>query len=306
MTSICHQYYQVLLAQGICIGIGVGLIFIPSVALLSTYFNSKLALANGLAAAGSGLGGILYPIMFHKLNDQIGFGWTVRTIGLVMFSTLLIPIALFRVRVVPSKQRKLLDVTALRVPAYLTFVFGGLITFISLNIPFFYIQYFAISTGLSDDEVGFYLLSVITTGSVIGRVLPNFLANRINPFYIVSICTVICGGLMFALIDLSSFGGIVVIALLYGFFSGAFISLTPTCFVSLSPERSLIGTRMGMGYAIMTIGNLVGTPAAGAILQTSGFNTMWVFGGVMSVVGGFIMMSSRGFQVRENASPKTR
>jgi MFS family permease len=56
MTSICHQYYQVLLAQGICIGIGVGLIFIPSVALLSTYFTSKLALANGLAAAGSGLG----------------------------------------------------------------------------------------------------------------------------------------------------------------------------------------------------------------------------------------------------------
>ena len=56
MTSLCHEYYQSLLAQGFCIGIGVGLIFIPGVAILSTYFSSRLALANGIAAAGSGLG----------------------------------------------------------------------------------------------------------------------------------------------------------------------------------------------------------------------------------------------------------
>ncbi|TQV90675.1 monocarboxylate permease [Cordyceps javanica] len=56
MLSLCREYYQALLAQGFCIGIGVGLIFIPSVALLSTYFSTKLAVANGIAAAGSGLG----------------------------------------------------------------------------------------------------------------------------------------------------------------------------------------------------------------------------------------------------------
>jgi MFS family permease len=56
MTSFCHEYYQALLAQGFCIGIGVGLIFISGGAILSTYFNSRLALANGIAAAGSGLG----------------------------------------------------------------------------------------------------------------------------------------------------------------------------------------------------------------------------------------------------------
>lgn len=60
MISICHEYYQALLAQGFCIGIGVGLIFIPGVAVLSTYFTTKLALANGVAAAGSGLGGLPY------------------------------------------------------------------------------------------------------------------------------------------------------------------------------------------------------------------------------------------------------
>jgi MFS family permease len=56
VTSLCHEYYQVILAQGFCIGIGVGLIFIPGVAVLSTYFDTRLALANGIAATGGGLG----------------------------------------------------------------------------------------------------------------------------------------------------------------------------------------------------------------------------------------------------------
>ncbi|KAJ5747706.1 MFS general substrate transporter [Penicillium nucicola] len=297
MTSICHEYYQVLLAQGFCIGIGVGLIFIPGVAILSTYFTSKLALANGIAAAGSGLGGILYPIIFHRLVDQIGFSWTVRAIGLVIFVTLLIPLGALRVRVMPStSKRKPIDLPAFQEPAYTVFVLGGLLNFISLNIPFFYIQSYAIDRGISAEGMGFYLLSIITTGSVFGRIFPNFFANKIGPFNIISLCTIICGALMFALVNLSGLAGMVVVSLLYGFFSGAFVSLPPTCFVHLSPDRSLIGTRMGMGYAVMTIGNLIGTPVAGAILQNEGFNSMWIFGGVLSIAGGLTMMVSRNIQ----------
>lgn len=191
----------------------------------------------------------------------------------------------------------MLDLPALKKPAYTSFVLGATLTFISLNIPFFYIQYFAIAKKIARGEVGFYLLSIITTGSVFGRILlPNLFANRVGPFNIVFSCTIICGALMFALIDLSSLAGVVVIALLYGFFSGAFVSLPPTCFVRLSPDRSLIGTRMGMGYAVMTAGNLIGTPVAGVILQDKGFNAMWVFGGVMSIAGGLTMTISRNIQ----------
>lgn len=56
MLSLCHEYYQVLLAQGFCIGIGAGFLFVPAVAVLSTYFTTKLTLAMGIAASGSSLG----------------------------------------------------------------------------------------------------------------------------------------------------------------------------------------------------------------------------------------------------------
>ncbi|KAB8072491.1 hypothetical protein BDV29DRAFT_202313 [Aspergillus leporis] len=163
-----------------------------------------------------------------------------------------------------------------------------MLSFVSLNIPFFYIQYFALENSIAADQLAFYLLSVITTGSGFGRVLPNFFANRIGPFNIICSSTIFCGGLR----------GMVVIALLYGFFSGAFVSLPPTCFVRLSPDRSLIGTRMGMGYAVMAVDNLIGTPSAGSILQDRGFNAMWIFSAVISIAGGLTMMISRKVQGR--------
>lgn len=48
-----------MLAQGFCIGLGGGMLFVPSVAILPTYFSTKIGLAIGLAASGSSMGGEL-------------------------------------------------------------------------------------------------------------------------------------------------------------------------------------------------------------------------------------------------------
>lgn len=56
MTSLCTEYWQVMLAQAICIGLGCGCIFVPSIAILPQYFAKRKAFATGIAASGSGLG----------------------------------------------------------------------------------------------------------------------------------------------------------------------------------------------------------------------------------------------------------
>jgi MFS family permease len=60
MTSICQRYWEIMLAQAVCVGIGFGCLFVPSVAIIATYFSTKKALAMGIAAAGSSLGRSLY------------------------------------------------------------------------------------------------------------------------------------------------------------------------------------------------------------------------------------------------------
>ena len=56
MTSICQTYGQLLVAQGFVVGIGDGLLFLPSIVIVSQYFDRKRALATGIASMGSSIG----------------------------------------------------------------------------------------------------------------------------------------------------------------------------------------------------------------------------------------------------------
>ena len=56
MTSICHEYWQFIIAQGVVVGIGNGLLFLPSIAIVPQYFAKRKALASGIVAAGSSIG----------------------------------------------------------------------------------------------------------------------------------------------------------------------------------------------------------------------------------------------------------
>ena len=57
MTSLGRDYYQVFLAQGICVGLGGGMVFVPSMAATSaTFTEAKRPLAIGIIASGAGIG----------------------------------------------------------------------------------------------------------------------------------------------------------------------------------------------------------------------------------------------------------
>ncbi len=72
MLSICSQYWQILLAQAISVGLGAGCLFVPSVAIISTYFTTKIATATGVAAMGSGLGTVLPFFCLFSQRHPLG------------------------------------------------------------------------------------------------------------------------------------------------------------------------------------------------------------------------------------------
>lgn len=55
-TSFCTQYWQFILAQALCVGLGAGCLFVPGVAILSMYFKKRASFATGIATSGSSLG----------------------------------------------------------------------------------------------------------------------------------------------------------------------------------------------------------------------------------------------------------
>jgi MFS family permease len=62
MTSLATKYYQVFLAQGLCLGLGSGCLFTPGISVVGTYFSTRRGLATGIAASGSSVGKLAYSI----------------------------------------------------------------------------------------------------------------------------------------------------------------------------------------------------------------------------------------------------
>ena len=296
MLSLCTALWQVMLAQGFVIGIGAGCLFVPAVSILPSYFTTKIGMAIGLAASGSSMGGIIYPIVFYRLVPRIGFAWSVRVLGFMALGTLLLPIFVMRIRVQPPKARALIDLTAFTDVPFITFTFGGMIGYIGLYVGLFYISFFGEATGITNESLSFYLVPILNAGSVLGRTLPNILADKIGPLNVLIPGAVLVSVVLFSLIAVTSAGGLVAATVFFGIFSGVFIALPPVCFVALTEDKSKIGTRIGMGMAIFALGTLAGGPGGGAILQMNpkhlDWTGMWAFGGscIMAAVLVYIVV----------------
>lgn len=290
MLSICNTFWQALLAQGFVIGIGTGCLFVPCVAIIPQYFSTKMGAAMGLAASGSALGGVIYPVVLYQLINKIGFPWAVRVIGFIALGTLMIPLSIMKQRVKPPKARAILDPTAFTDVGYLSFVFTSLIGYMGLFALLFYLSYYSSAEHITDEPLAFYLVTIFNAASVFGRTLPNKLADKTGPFNLLAPASWISGLLMLCIMAVHSKGAIIVMAVLSGFTSGALIGLPPMCLAMLTKDKSRLGTRMGMGYAIIGIGVLISGPSSGAILRGSGqsldWHSLWTFGGVLTCVAG--------------------
>jgi len=101
-----HSYWQLFLSQGVCMGLGNGVLFCPTIAVVSTYFSKKRALAIGMVACGSATGGLVFPSVARQMLPAVGFGWTVRTVGFLQAGTLGVCCLFLRPRVLLSSGDK--------------------------------------------------------------------------------------------------------------------------------------------------------------------------------------------------------
>ena len=98
MTSLVSEYWQLLLAQGICQGLAGGLVLTPTMAVVATYFSSKRAVAMSGASSGSATGGVIFTLVAQQLLPRLGIGWTIRIMGFVFLANTIIAVTLVKPR----------------------------------------------------------------------------------------------------------------------------------------------------------------------------------------------------------------
>ncbi|KAK6332898.1 hypothetical protein TWF696_002917 [Orbilia brochopaga] len=250
LISISTQYWHLILAQSLLVGGGTAMTFYASISSVTTWFYHKRAMAIGIASTGGGVGGIFFPLVMSQSLRQFGFAWTTRLFGLVYLISLGIACFLVRSRLTHAKSLKarkivLFDFAAFKEPAWSFFGIGCFVQLLGLWAPINYLASFALANGFSA-TMAFYMIAFLNGGSIFGRALPGILGDRFGRITTFIVFSTISGAFILTMwSQVHSRAGIMAFAILYGFSSGAFLSIYAACAAQLTKNVAIIGQRLG-------------------------------------------------------------
>ncbi|KZF24487.1 putative monocarboxylate transporter [Xylona heveae TC161] len=286
MTSLCKEYYQFILAQGILSGFASGMIFTPVVSAVGQYFTTRRALAMGTVVSGSSLGGVIFPAALNRLfnNSTVGFGWAQRIVGFIM-----LPLLIFTCLTVkefsPHRQGAIFLPKAFKSGPYIFANIGFFTTLLGMYTPIFFLVTYAVSHGASV-PMAMYMVCILNAASFIGRTSSGYFADKFGRYNAMVVSTIAAAILEFCWIATHNNAGIIMFAIVFGVLTGAVVSLYSPCIAEVTPNRSDIGTYLGMGMAFSSLAGLTGSPINGAMIEHYG--DYWqaaVFSGMMTVAG---------------------
>ncbi|KAI9035768.1 MFS monocarboxylate transporter [Aspergillus affinis] len=296
MTSVATVYWQIFLAQGVCVGIGMGLIWLPGVTLISTYFVRKRVFAVAVAASGTSTAGMIFPAIIQTLIPKIGFPWAVRCMGFVVLFIAVVINSVIHPRMPPRKSGPLVEWAAFKETSYVTLTFGIFLIYWTFFFVFFYIQVYARSKLAMPESHGANLIIIMHASGLPIRPPLGFIADRyIGPLNSLIPLTALCGILIFTWHGVTSITGLYVFAVFFGLVSAAVLGLVVGTIPSLTRDLSKIGTRVGMALTLVSPGPLTGPSVAGALVARGqgGFLGAQVWAGVVLLVAAGVLVVAR-------------
>ncbi|KAJ5771157.1 uncharacterized protein N7511_003208 [Penicillium nucicola] len=294
MTSLCKEYWQFMLAQGVLLGTSMGLLQFPAMAAVMQHFDKNIAAALGAAVSGSSIGGVVIPIALSKMlnSTSLGFGWSVRIIGFIITPLLAFACITVKSRLPPRKTSFFIP-SVFKTPKFSLLVAAIFFMFLGLFTPLFYMPTYAVSRGM-DVTLASYLLAILNAASTFGRVIPGILADKFGRLNVLAIGGILTGIIIFCMNEAKSTPALIVYSIAFGFWSGTIISGSTAAFSTVIPDPRAVGTYLGTGMAVASLASLIGPPVNGALLNKyGGFLQVSIFSGTMCIVGGFIALLTK-------------
>ncbi|KAK7203972.1 major facilitator superfamily domain-containing protein [Myxozyma melibiosi] len=298
MTSLCTKYWQLILAQSLCTSFGATLLFNPVLSSVSGWFVRRRAAAMGITTAGASTGGVILPILFRKIEARSGFGWGVRSMGFFVLGLSMITCATVTTRVKPPGKRhvSLYDtyISPFKWTPYALTALSAFCVMLGAYVPVNYLSSFGQANGFSPDLAS-YLSSILNGASTFGRILPGIVADKLGKYNTFFLSAFLTGTLAAAFwIPITTHPQIIAFAAVYGFVSGAALTVWQAVIGEISPMREM-GARLGMVNAFTAFATLVGSPIAGAI-QSSNHGKYWgmaIFTSANMIGGACLAMAAR-------------
>lgn len=289
LASFGQRLWHFQLSQGLLLGIGTCLAYMPTVTVAPTWYATRRGLAMGIILAGTGVGGLVWAPALGALNDAVGYRMALRIAGgiagfLIVFAA--IPLAwdpTTKARLEGERLRTknkiwnipLIDMRIARTRKFLAQLVGGSLQSAAYYTPVFFFSTYARTLGYSSTQ-GANFIAINNACNAIGKVVIGLIADRYGRLNTLFVSTAISSLSSFVFWLPSSLSGqgaasrtlFITYCVVYGTFASAYVSLFPTSLVELFGPAQFAGVN-GVLYMARGLATLVGTPVAGTLIRNS-------------------------------------
>ena len=300
-TSLSGSMGAVVLSYGVCIGLGIALVYTPAIGCVQPWFTRRRGLASGIASAGIGAGTLVVPLVASGLIATLPWRDAMR---LVALGVLVLGVAcawlMRRAPVVPLAGAHAAggaggSLGAVSAPAGLTLrqtlrqrsfwwlYAATVLAAPTMFVPFAHVSAAARDVGI-DNAAAVGLVGLIGIGSLVGRFAMGALADRLGRGLTLVLMQVSMGASYLLWGAADGYPAFAVFALWFGLSYGGIVSLLPALCRDLFGARALASV-IGTLYSGAALGNLLGPVLAGrAYDQLGGYGLVIGVGMALSVL----------------------
>ncbi|KAI8670524.1 MFS domain-containing protein [Fusarium keratoplasticum] len=293
-ASFMKSVSGLIVTQGVLYGTSFILLYFPLLIMLNEWFVQRRGVAYGVMSAGSGASGVGYPFLLEVLLSKYGYQTTLRAVAVAAFVLGGPILFMLKPRLPPSHHGalRILDFGFAKKPLFWVFAVSNLIQGFGYYIPALYLPTFASLIGISG-TLGALILSAENLAIVISQLIFGFILDRTNNMLLlIFISSFVSAVVSFALWGFAhSFVTLLMFALLFGLFAGAFPVLWAKFGSVISEDPAQIYSLMAFGKGI---GNLATGPVTAKLLTqpvSSGYG-IGKFEPVIIFLGSFMFCSS--------------
>ncbi|KAF2823656.1 MFS general substrate transporter [Ophiobolus disseminans] len=305
-ASFATRIWQLHLTQGVIIGCGIGFLYIPALPILSQWFVRRRSLANGISAAGSGVGGAAFTWGTEAIIQRWNIQWALRITGLIALVANFVAIVVIRDRNKAIQPTQLgFDTKLLRRYEVLLLLAWAFISMLGYVVLLFSLTDFALSIGLSRTQAT-DIIGLLNVGTAIGRPIIGVVSDRWSRIDTAGVLTLLCGLSCFAFwLPATSYGLTVFFAMLCGAIVGVFwMTIGPLCIevAGLKDLQSLLS----LSWASVIVPAIVSEGIALKLRRSTSsgrYLYVQIFAGLAYIVASGFMFQLRRVKNRQSRNP---
>ncbi|KAF9957161.1 hypothetical protein BGZ65_002223 [Modicella reniformis] len=267
VASFSTQLWQLYLTQGLMYGFGGGIVFFSSISVTAQYFEKLRGLANGIAVAGSGIGGLVLAPLTRLLIAQVGIQWCQRIVGFCILGFMAAIFPFIRPRVKPVKGGPIFDWSLFKIPGFLWLLLTAFVVTFGYMVPIFLVPTYCREKLKEPATTGANLISLYSGINAVSRIGLGVAADKLGRTNTLFTCCFLAGVSCIAIWSVASNIQILTsFMVFYGLFGGGIFPVVVAQVVGV--ER--LSAALGILYFGNVVGNLLGAPIATAIMQAQG------------------------------------